>query len=265
MTNIINLRNTIETYATLAPFTTIEQLNANTTAIRFTYGKQLTRSTREVLDVLHRYASKYFGVCYLSKSKIARMLGVHRSTVIRACNLLERLGVIVQYETMRATGDRRQSTNAIVFVHQLEAKAAFIEDATPKCDTIYTPLNASNIKDTYDTVIPVIEEKEANKENLIKKGLVTKLPSALQYALAPFFSADDIYIMAGTIYKAKASVDRSIAIEHYEEEYYNAILSVINSYKRGKARNLQGLLYHAIRATTRSIWLRERTAEAYGA
>jgi hypothetical protein len=260
----INLRNTHETYVALTPFTTIEQLNANTTAIRFQYGRLLTKSTREVLDVLHRYASKYFGVCYLSKSKIARMLGVHRSTVIRACNVLERLGIIAQHETMRSDGDRRQSTNAIVFIHQLEAKPAFIGDATPKCDTVNTPLNASNIKYTNDTVNTNINEKEASKK-LIKQGLVTKLPETLQYALAPFFNADDIYTMAGTIYKAKASVDRFIAIEHYEEDYYNAILSVINAHKRGKARNLQGLLYHAIKSTTRSIWLRERTAEAYSA
>ena len=79
------LLNTDETYRDLQPFFSIGELNANTAEIRLQFGAQFTQSTRNVLDVIHRYASKYYGVSYRSKSKIAAELGVTRRTVIRAC------------------------------------------------------------------------------------------------------------------------------------------------------------------------------------
>ena len=261
--------NTTDTYAMLQPFQTIEQLNANTRAIRAQYKTELTPAAREVLDVIHRYASKYYGVCYLAKAEIARMIGVSKRTVIRACQLLEALGCIVQYETKRVNGDKRQSTNAIVFLTQLAAKEAFVQedeqladnmqneaveladvtpDVTPNTLLHYAP--EKELKDTDDT-----EARVANK-----KGLVSKLPKTLQYALAPFFDANELYEMSGIVFKAKASVDREIRIEDYEQDYYQSIVSVMNAYGRGKAENVAGLLYSAIQSVSRTIWLKERTA-----
>jgi len=260
----MKLLNTESTYKMLQPFEKIEQLNANTRAIREQFADKLSPATRQVLDVLHRYASKYYGVCFLSKSKIADKLGVSKRTVIRACQRLEELGVIAQYPLYRHNGDRRQSSNAIVFVAQIEAKEAFVEQSesnvTPECHPKDAPLNAhlENINNTLDTEKADAAVKEVDKEQLIKDGLVAKLPSTLQLALAPFFSADKLYELAGVIFKAKASVDRGIYIEDYEREYYETILSVINAFKRGRAHNLNGLLYHAIKSTTRAIWHRER-------
>ncbi|MFD1205696.1 helix-turn-helix domain-containing protein, partial [Sporosarcina contaminans] len=99
------LLNTETTYMSLQPFSSVDELNANTVAIREQFADQLTPSTREVLDVLHRYSCKFPGVCYLSKNKIAEMVGVSRRTVIRACKQLEDLGVIVQHELKRHNGD----------------------------------------------------------------------------------------------------------------------------------------------------------------
>lgn len=254
----MRLLNTESTYKMLAPFTSIEQLNANTKAIRQQFGKQLTNATREVLDVLHRYASKYYGLCYLSKSKIADMLGISRRTVIRACDLLESLGIIVQYELMRYKGDKRQSSNAIVFLTQISARDAFgqadgvvldnmhAEHVTPEChakDSLCdTP--QKDLNNTYDT---------GERAALIKNGLVSKLPKTLKYALAPFFDAEELYEMVGVIYKAKASVDRDIQIEDHEKEYYDTILKVTSSYKLGKVRDFAAVLYVAIKKLTRNI------------
>lgn len=255
----MKLLNTESTYQMLQPFTTIEQLNANTIAIRQQFGKQLTKATREVLDVLHRYASKYYGVCYLSKSKIANMLDISRRTVIRACELLESLGIIVQYELKRHNGDKRQSSNAIVFLSQIAAREAFGQvdepmsdnmrinnDVTPACHSIDAPHKApeKNINNTYDT---------GERAALIKNGLVSKLPKTLKYALAPFFDAEELYEMVGVVYKAKASVDRDIQIEDYEKEYYDTILKVTSSYKLGKVRDFAAVLYVAIKKLTRNI------------
>lgn len=255
----MRLLNTESTYKMLAPFTSIEQLNANTKAVRQQFGKQLTKATREVLDVLHRYASKYYGICYLSKSKIADMLGISRRTVIRACDLLESLGIIVQYELMRHNGDKRQSSNAIVFLSQISAREAFGQevevDVTPEChakdalcDTPQKDLN-----NTYDT---------GESATLIKNGLVSKLPKTLKYALAPFFDAEELYEMVGVIYKAKASVDRGIKIEDHEEMYREAILSVMNAFKRGKAKSLPAVLYCAIQRVTSSILYKLRREQS---
>src|SRR5690554_4689653 len=153
----MKLLNTESTYKMLQPFEKIEQVNANTRAIREQFADKLSPATRQVLDVLHRYASKYYGVCFLSKSKIADKLGVSKRTVIRACQRLEELGVIAQYPLYRHNGDRRQSSNAIVFVAQIEAKEAFVEQSesnvTPECHPKDAPLNAhlENINNTLDT------------------------------------------------------------------------------------------------------------------
>lgn len=255
----MKLLNTESTYKMLAPFTSIEQLNANTKAIRQQYGKQLTKATREVLDVLHRYASKYYGLCYLSKSKIADMLGISRRTVIRACDLLESLGVIVQYELMRHNGDKRQSSNAIVFLTQISARDEFgqavgvvsdnmsvTSDVTPECHAIdaLSDTPQKDLNNTYDT---------GERAALIKNGLVSKLPKTLKYALAPFFDAEELYEMVGVVYKAKASVDRDIQIEDHEKEYYDTILKVTSSYKLGKVRDFAAVLYVAIKKLTRNI------------
>ncbi|MBO1910740.1 helix-turn-helix domain-containing protein, partial [Microvirga sp. 3-52] len=127
------LLNTIDTYKLLQPFAHIDELNKNTIHVRELYADQLTPSTKEVLDVLHRYSCKYPGVCYLSKNKIAEMVGVSRRTVIRACNQLETLGIISQHELKRHNGDKRQSSNAIVFV--AVEKEDDNNNVTPECHT----------------------------------------------------------------------------------------------------------------------------------
>lgn len=133
------LLNTETTYLSLQPFGNVEELNKNTVLIREQFADQLTPSTLAVLDVLHRYACKFPGVCYLSKSKIAEMVGVTRRTVIRACNLLETLGIIKQHELKRHNGDKRQSSNAIVFI------AVEKENVTPECHTKEALANTQNL------------------------------------------------------------------------------------------------------------------------
>lgn len=133
----MKLLNTAENFEMLQPFATIDQENANIIAIREQYSDVLTPATKQVLDVIHRYASKFFGVCYLAKTTIAKMLGVSRRTVIRACQQLESLGIIVQYETKRHKGDKRRSSNAIVFLTQISAREAFVEESVTVSDNLH--------------------------------------------------------------------------------------------------------------------------------
>ncbi|MFE6170240.1 hypothetical protein ACFVP8_20525 [Viridibacillus arvi] len=238
------LLNTAETYLKLQSFKSISKLNEAVKIHRQNFSNQLTKSELATLDLLARFACKYFGVCYLAKSKMADMLEVNIRTVRRACNTLESLGIIKQYALKRHNGDRRQSSNAIV----IQAPKA---DVLPQCPPKEAPKKTSNTKNTYDTEIREIAEK-ANERIALKDGLITKLPSAIQ-VIAPFFQMEELYRIAGTIYKAKAAVDRNISLEAYEVLYRNALLSIIHAYKRGRILNLNGAIYTAIKRLTRSI------------
>ena len=255
------LLNTVDTYLSLQPFKSVEQLNQNTIAIREKYSDQLTLSTKKVLDVLHRYAVKYLGVCYLSKNKIADMVGVSRRTVIRACNTLEDLGVIKQYELKRHNGDKRQSSNAIVFV-----------DVTPECHTKEALAKTQkSLSNTLDTGKADFDKKEVVKDlsvdkhrkssdeikQELKRGLRDKMPAYIYDTLAPYFNLDELYQAYGALIRGKAFVDRSIQFETYEGLFKDAILSVINAYKRGVVRNIFAVMYAAARDTSAQIYRQE--------
>ena len=265
----MKLINTDTQRAFIAPFESIEQLNANTTAIRAQYAEFMTPTEKAVLDVLHRYATKQYGVSYLSKTSIADKVGVSRRQVIRICNKFEAMGIIVQYATDRRAGGGRTS-NTIVFLTQISARAAFVEESVQVTDNMQE--SSVDTGDVTANVTSLEALKDAPKElrdlkitgdteacaALNKQGLVSKLPKTLQYALAPFFDSKELYEMTGVIYKAKSAVDSRIMIEDHEDEYYNAILSVMNAYGRGKLQSVQAVLYSAVKTVTRSIWLAER-------
>lgn len=250
------LLNTVETYQSLQPFGNVEELNENTIEIRNQFADQLTPSTINVLDVLHRYACKYPGVSFLSKSKIAEMLEISRRTVIRACKALEDLGIITQHELMRHNGDKRQSSNAIVFVN-----------VTPSCHTkealTNTHLNSSNTLDT--SKLELSTEKEVVKDYLtsdeikedLKRGLRDKMPTYIYDILSPYFNLDELYEAYGTLVRAKASVDNTITFESNQGLYTDAVLSVISAYKRGKVRNLFAVLFTAVKDTTAQIYRKD--------
>lgn len=237
----MKLLNTVETYQSLQPFNSLEALNANTQAIREQFGNQLTPSTLNVLDALARYSSKYYGLSYRSKSKIAEELGVTRRTVIRSCNHLEKLGIIRQYELKRHNGDRRQSSNAIIFIPLIPTKK---EDVTPTCHTKETLLDTTNTKPriTSDT---------------LKRGLRDKIPAYIYDLLSPYLNESDLFKMYSTLLRAKASVDRSIIFELNESLFSDSIMSVIHSYKRGKVRSLFAVMYTAIQDTSAQIYRKE--------
>lgn len=258
---LVNLEATRKAFA---PFETIEQLNANTIAIRANFAEVMTTSEKAVLDVIHRYSSKHFGVCYLAKETIAEMVNLSRRQVIRICKKLESLGMFVQYATDRKQGGG-QTSNTIVFLTQINAKSAFIDaEVTPVVSANVTDLDA--LKETPKDSLKDNKTKEYTKdtekrEELSKKGLVTKIPKTLKNALAPFFDSSELYEMTGVIYKAKASIDKDVMIEDNEEVFYEAILSVMNAYRRGKVKSVQAVLYKAVQNVTSAI-VNERRNDA---
>lgn len=269
------LLNTESTYQSLQPFQSVDELNENTIAVREQYADQLTPSTIKVLDVLHRYACKYPGVSYLSKSTIAEMVGISRRTVIRSCNQLEDLGIIVQHELKRRNGDRRQSSNAIVFVKQEEQEN--VEETTMSHHVAHQDSlskTQKSINNTLDTDKADFAEKEVVKDFIVdsvdnykkdvktvkadvKRGLRDKMPTYLYDLLSPYFNLDDLYQAYGALIRGKAYVDKSIQFETHEGLFSDAVLSVINAYKRGIVRNINAVMYTAARDTSAQIYRQE--------
>lgn len=253
----ITYQNTEDTYKLLQTFESVEEMNTSVKKHKNDNKEELTKSTYAVLDFISQWSCKFVGVSYLCQKKIAESLQVSYKTVQRAISTLTKLGIVVKFPSKRATGDKRQSSNIIV-IQKVK------ENVQPNCPPKEALINTQDLKKTNDTGKEDFSSKEANKEDLIKKGLVIKLPKTLQHALAPFFDRDELYKLAGTIYKAKSKIDKDIRIEEHEQAYYECILSVINAYKRGKVASLHGLLFNSIKATTRSIWVRERSYKAFG-
>jgi len=249
----MTLLNTNSTYQSLQSFKTVKEMNATVKYYKDQYKSQLTKSTYKVLDFISQWACKFVGVCYLSQRKIAEELNISYKTVQRSIAVLVDLNVVKKYDSKRHNGDRRRSTNILV-IQNVDV------NVQTECPNKETLLNTQNINNTSDTVAAT---QSADKESLIKKGLTTKLPKPLQF-LAAFFDANELYSIVGCIYKAKSKVDRNIQIEEHEQEYRESVLSVLNAYKRGKAKSLHRLLFHSIKAVTRSIQLKSRLHDAFG-
>lgn len=242
------LLNTNETYQSLQTFSTLDEMNQTVKYYKQQFKNELTKSTYAVLDFLSTWACKYIGVCYLSKSKIGDELGITRRTVIRACEQLEDLGVIVQHSTKRATGDRRRSTNAIV-----------LQPCHNQMSQQDTPQNTQNINNTVVTEAPAQE----SNEKVIKDALLSKIPQPLR-VLGYFFDVDEVYKHTGTIYKAKSAIDKSITIEDHAHEFEMTIKQVIQSFKLGKIRSFDGVLFASIKALCKGIWLRDSFSRLLG-
>ncbi|MFY4685281.1 helix-turn-helix domain-containing protein [Bacillus anthracis] len=140
-----------ETYENLATFKTIDELNNTVRAYKEKFADQLNKTQLAVLNKLHNYSSKFFGVSFRTKKNIAEDLNISRRTVIRVCLHLESLGIIKQLE-MKRNSDMRQTSNAIVIQpiiveEQVVTQAPIKNDE--KCHTNKTkPVSLKqNIKD----------------------------------------------------------------------------------------------------------------------
>lgn len=259
------LLNIEDTYKTLQPFFSIEELNANTAEIRVQFSDSMTQSTRNVLDVLARYSSKFYGVSYRSKTKIAEELGISRRTVIRACNALEALGVIKQHALLRHNGDKRQASNAIVFVKLTPATI----DVTPECHAVDTPTNTKNTSNTYVTDAPiklapndVVKEIEVPTESPTSKAhLKQALPDGwYEESSAYAADADDLYRITGELFKAKHTT--TLRVEDHVAEFGEVLRRAWVSLKNGRVAQTKwyAYLFAAFKRTAHAIARREAFA-----
>ena len=97
-----------------------------------------------------------------------------------------------------------------------------------------------------------------------KRALRTAIPTPIYKAIEPFFDAKGMYDTYGILLRAKASVDRTITLEEYADDYIDEYYNVIRKYKLGEVRSLNGLLYSAWQRVTAEISRRRTSAAGKG-
>ncbi|WP_226670451.1 helix-turn-helix domain-containing protein [Metabacillus litoralis] len=148
----------IDTYKTLSTFSSLEDLNQSIYSHITHHKNNLTKTMIIILKLLGRYSVKYLGVSYLTKNKIAEMVGKTRRTIIRVCAALEDLGIIKQHE-MKRNSDQQQTSNAIViqpFVEEADVETTYVTQDQPKNVTPKNNFSSlNNLKDlkTYNSPV----------------------------------------------------------------------------------------------------------------
>src|SRR5699024_6976257 len=183
----------------------------------------LSQTDIAILDAISRYACKYTGVCFLSKQGIAEEAGfTSRRTAIRACNRMEKLGMMKQYETRRVSGDKRQSANIIV-IQPVEFEDNFLdgksEISATKCDreNVSIPSESqgkvtagSHTKEAlYKTSLQTNTYKETCTltDQLLKLVLITSIAYVIYNAFWSFLNRQTLSEMYGVLLLFKVNLN----------------------------------------------------------
>ena len=245
--NIVHLDE--KTIKALVNFTSLEEMNEAVREHRMLF--YLSPSDKEILFVISQYACKFKGVCYLSKQKIAEAAGFKsRRTAIRACNRLEKKGIIKQYETRRVRGDKRRSVNIIVIQQPpgikketLKSQQAVTSGSHNQDILTYPITKTPKKKDLTEK-----QQKHAQLESLKKK-----IPAAFFDVFSLYFDAQGIYDIYGILLRAKKKAKGTFLLEDYAKEYIQAFYNIYHRYFEGKIQNIEGYLFRTWESVTEKI------------
>ena len=224
------------------------------------YG-EINGTDGDVLSLIARYACKYPGVAHLKVETIAKSLEKSDATVRRSIRKLERLLIIEKVPFIRRVA-KGYGAN-ILRILPFDDKSPV---TTRPADLNLTPASVQPVETEKETVLSnnLLQDTYDTEEG-IKKGLATKLPKRIGQILGAFFDMDTMYEMYGVMLRAKARIDRTITFEQYEDDYVEAILSVMNAYKRGQVKNVHGVIYTAVVRVTRRLYVTAMFNEAFDA
>ena len=245
------LRNNEETYRSLQSFETVQEMNKAVKQHKKLVNSKKHKNIYKLLDVISQYSCKYVGVSWLCQRTLAKMLGVDYRTVQRGFDKLEELGIVTIHECYRDGGDRRQTSNTYV-INPIKESSVMAEVSDHK-----TPQTSTKLTNTDVT------EKAVPSKGELASILVNKLSKPLQI-LGYYFDMNEIYSIAGTVFKAKASIDKTISIEEHAHEFETTIKQVIQSYKMGKVRSFNGVIFSAIKNLCKSIQLKSQLNNLFG-
>ncbi|MFP3844889.1 helix-turn-helix domain-containing protein [Priestia filamentosa] len=248
-----------DTYKNLSTFENIDQLNKTIRTHKEMFNSELNKTQIAVLDLLHRYSAKYKGVSFLTKNKIADLLGKSRRTIIRVCNRLEELGIIRQHE-MKRSSDMQQTSNAIVIQpidqpvennHSLASDTQETVEMSHQEDNIFLKqlhnINTVRKEDTY----------EENYPSFIPNSFITRVK--------PLFpNVKEVYELYGKVRLAYLKSNLERPLEELEIITITAISDAMSAFKLRRIK--KGYSYDALKAylygTAHRLFLEEKRRES---
>ncbi|MED3729438.1 helix-turn-helix domain-containing protein [Priestia filamentosa] len=248
-----------DTYKNLSTFENIDQLNETVRTYKEMFSSELNKTQIAVVDLLHRYSAKYKGVSFLTKNKIADLLGKSRRTIIRVCNHLEELGIIRQHE-MKRSSDMQQTSNAIV-----------IQPVDQPVEN-----NHSIASDTQETVEMSHQEDNIflkqlhnistiRKEDTYEESYPSFIPNSFITRVKPLFpNVKEVYELYGKVRLAYLKSNLECPLEDLETLTITAISDAMSALKLRRIK--KGYSYEALKAylygTAHRLFLEEKRRES---
>lgn len=218
-------------------FDNVDQLNNAIKAHLSAHNFELNDTDRQTLSIIARHAVKYPGAAHLKASTIANLIGKSEKTARRIVNKLARLGIVKKIATTRKSIGGCGAN--ILVIQRVQAQMSSRDQAEKPTDTsVEQPKKQTETNNLQSYKNKLHKETEENANSLRRS-----IPAPIYNAFAPYFNADDLYNVVGVLYRAKASVDRSITVEDFAQEFIDAFKTVVFKYKRGRVRSLAGYLF----------------------
>lgn len=248
-----------DTYKNLSTFENIDQLNKTVRAHKETFNDELNKTQIAVLDLLHRYSAKYKGVSFLTKNKIADLLGKSRRTIIRVCNRLEELGIIRQHD-MKRSSDMQQTSNAIVIqpIDQPGENNHSIASDTQETVKMSHQENNIFLKQLHNI-------NTIRKEDTYEESYPSFIPNSFIIRVKPLFpNVKELYELYGKVRLAHLKSNLECPLEDLETITITAISDAMSALKLRRIR--KGYSYEALKAylygTAHRLFLEEKRRES---
>lgn len=227
---------------------------------------KLNKTERNVLWMLSQYSVKYYGASHLKAQTIADKVEKSVRTIRRVLKRLEQLNIIRPIRTTRkitggkganifqilpydASKNNNDTSNLSHSDKPIKRVVTTSKRNQNKNEPFSSSSKSSNTDDTY-----AINENKSKK--LIKKSLLSKIPSKIAEILDTFFETEkEIYEIYGTMLKAKSKAPFNVNFEDDEGAFCHAIIDTMRLYRRNKIKNLQGYLYATIKRTATRVGL----------
>ncbi|MFP7226174.1 helix-turn-helix domain-containing protein [Priestia filamentosa] len=247
-----------DTYKNLSTFENIDQLNQTVRAHKEMFNSELNKTQIAVLDLLHRYSAKYKGVSFLTKNKLADLLGKSRRTIIYVCNRLEEIGIIRQY-AMKRRSDMQQTSNAIVIQPAKPSEPAnYKENCTQETTEIAHQENNIFLKQLHNI-------NTIRKEDTYEESYPSFIPTSFINRVKPLFpNVNEVYELYGKVRLAYLKSNLERPLEELETITITAITDAISALKLRRIK--KGYSYDALKAylygTAHRLFLEEKRRES---
>lgn len=253
-------------------FNDVHELNHHVKQHEQAHYNELNATDRAILRFIARYSVKYSGASRLLVATIAEGVGKSERTIARVLKRLESLRIIRRIGTIRPKSGGKGAS----IIQILPFDSDKLTDRLADCEEGEKSTPATGERLLFDKE-PLHKQSNYNtrtrdgagsftrdgassfarngegEEVASKRGLRTAIPTPIYEALAPYYDVNELYDTIGILFRSKASIDRTITLEQYADDYIDVFYNVIRKYKLGQVRNLSGLLYSAWQRVTAEI------------